>query len=224
MPWRILPRQTTGRLDGPDAVELLKRIYLTSPSHNCPGGAIRAAVAAALSPWGSWNSLRQYDRHRAVRPGPDQSQSVWRQVRAQGWHPASPTSGTRKNITFCARGWSAAACPSLRFPTRYRVGGQRHRLQERRQTPLHPAGGLARRSTGTVDHTDRPTTGGGWGELVCPGWGELVCPAFVWIELGTPIGSQQSQSPSQDTVSPARLPLPPAGKDRQRVRRRPSRA
>ena len=52
--------------------KLLKRIYLTSPSHNWPvwsccgailaGSACQNAVASALSPWRSWNNLRQYLR------------------------------------------------------------------------------------------------------------------------------------------------------------------
>ena len=48
--------------------------------------------------------------------------------------------------------------PSLK-PAPYWIRG-------RSQTPLHPAGGLGRRSTGALDHTDRPTTGSGGGELV----------------------------------------------------------
>ena len=57
----------------------MKRIYLTSPNHNWPvwspyqvrgrlcgailaGSACQNAVASALSPWRSWNNLRQYLR------------------------------------------------------------------------------------------------------------------------------------------------------------------
>ena len=87
------------------------------------------------------------------------SPKLWQQIRAQGWHPYMRYP---KNVTFCAEGGRRLPRPSLRFPSRYCVDWPGNRLQRRRRkAPLHPAGGLVRRTGGAVDHPDRPSTGGG---------------------------------------------------------------
>ena len=92
------------------------------------------------------------------------SPKLWRQIRAQslprtgygGWYPYVRYP---KNITFCA--------PDPSFPNLIPRGSVVEPLSKGRgQTPLHPAGGLVRRPAGTLDHTDRPSSGSGEGELV----------------------------------------------------------
>ena len=54
------------------------------------------------------------------------SPKLWKQIRAQGWHPCMRY---RKNITFCADGGKRLPALRLRLPSRHRLGGQRHRLR-----------------------------------------------------------------------------------------------
>ena len=92
------------------------------------------------------------------------SPKLWQQIRAQGWHPYMRVSEKRH---FLRRWRPASAGAGLRSPSRYRLDRRRNRLrQRRRQTPLHPAGGLVRGTGGAVDHPDRPSAGGSRGELV----------------------------------------------------------
>ena len=93
------------------------------------------------------------------------SPKLWKQILAQGWHPYRRY---LKNVTCCAEGGPAAAGACLRSTSGYRVDRERNCFrQSRRKTPLHPAGGLVRGTGGAVDHPDRPSAGGSWGELVC---------------------------------------------------------
>ena len=92
------------------------------------------------------------------------SPKLWKQILAQGWHPYMRYPKKRH---FLCRERPAAARPRLRSPSRYCLDWPGNRLQHRRrQTPLHPAGGLVRGTGGAVDHPDRPSAGGSRGELV----------------------------------------------------------
>ena len=92
------------------------------------------------------------------------SPKLWKQIRAHGWHPYMRYP---KKHHLLRRGWSKVAGPRLRSPSRYRLDRPGHRLRTgHRQTPLHPAGGLVRRTGGTVGDPDRPAPGPGRGELV----------------------------------------------------------
>ena len=92
---------------------------------------------------------------------------------------------------FLRRGRSAAAGPRLRFPSGYRLDRERDRFrQRRRQTPLHPAGGLVRGTGGAVDHPDRPAAR--------PSWGELVRTALldrVGVQGGQELGLAMAKDP-----------------------------
>ena len=91
------------------------------------------------------------------------SPKLWRQIRAQGWHPYMRY---RKNVTFCA---PAAGCPHSIVSRPDTLDWPRHRLQHpQRKTPLHPVGGLVRRAGRTLDHPHRPATGGRRTQLVRP--------------------------------------------------------
>ena len=100
------------------------------------------------------------------------SPKLWNQIRAQSLPPAT-TGGlaslheVSEKRHLLRRGRLAAAGARLRSPSRHRLDWPGNRLrQRRRQTPLHPAGGLVRGTGGAVDHPDRPAAGPGWGELV----------------------------------------------------------
>ena len=100
------------------------------------------------------------------------SPKLWKQIRAQSLPPttigglASLHEVSEKRHLLC-RERTAAARPRLRSSSRYRLDWPGNRFQHRRrQTPLHPAGGLVRGTGGAVDHPDRPSAGGSRGELV----------------------------------------------------------
>ena len=66
------------------------------------------------------------------------SPKLWKQIRAQGWHPGMRY---RKNVTFCAVG--GKRLPALAFVPvpRHRLDRSRRRLRSsNRPAPLHPAG------------------------------------------------------------------------------------
>ena len=92
------------------------------------------------------------------------SPKLWKQILAQGWHPYMRYP---KNVTFCAEG--GRRLPARAFvsrPDTAWIGSGTAFGSSRRQTPLHPAGGLVRGTGGAVDHPDRPAAGPMWGELV----------------------------------------------------------
>ena len=94
------------------------------------------------------------------------SPKLWRQIRAQGWHPYMRY---RKNVQLLRPRRPPVARTALRFPSRYSLDWPRHRLQHpHRKTPLHPAGGLVRRAGRTLDHPHRPAAGGRRTQLVRP--------------------------------------------------------
>ena len=101
------------------------------------------------------------------------SPKLWQQIRSQGWHPGMRY---REEHHFLRRRRQTIARPALRFPSRYRLGRPGHRLQHPQgQTPLHPAGGLVRRTGGTwIILTDLPP------KEVGVSWYALR----FWIELG----------------------------------------
>ncbi len=170
------------------------------------GSAGQNAVASALSPWGSWNNLRQYLREWLYdggdRTSPCQTQldvtlcfapllrwvrAWWRSGRlALAIDPtlkgdqttaivisvlyrscAIPVAWRIRKATQRGSWMDPTARPALRFPSRYRLGRPGHRLQDPQgPTPLHPAGGLVRRTGGTLDHPHRPASKGSRRQLV----------------------------------------------------------
>ena len=100
------------------------------------------------------------------------SPKLWQQIRSQSLPPAT-TGGLASRYAlpeehhFLRRRRQTIARPALRFPSRYRLGRPGHRLQHPQgQTPLHPAGGLVRRTGGTLDHPHRPASKGSRRQLV----------------------------------------------------------
>ena len=92
------------------------------------------------------------------------SPKLWQQIRSQGWHPGMRY---RKNITFCADGGKRLPAQRFVIPSRYRLGRPGHRLQHPQgQTPLHPHGGLVRRTGETLGHPHRPASKGSRRQLV----------------------------------------------------------
>ncbi len=88
------------------------------------------------------------------------SPKLWQQIRSLASRYALPHHFLRRRRQTIAR-------PALRFPSRYRLGRPGHRLQHPQgQTPLHPAGGLVRRTGGTLDHPHRPASKGSRRQLV----------------------------------------------------------
>ena len=100
------------------------------------------------------------------------SPKLWQQILSQSLPPAT-TGGLASLYAlpeehhFLRRRRQTIARPALRFPSRYRLGRPGHRLQHPQgQTPLHPAGGLVRRTGGTLDHPHRPASKGSRRQLV----------------------------------------------------------
>ena len=91
------------------------------------------------------------------------SPKLWKQIRAQGWHPCMRY---RNNITFCADG--GKRLPARRFVSVPDTAwiGRAPPSAPPRPTPLHPAGGLVRPAGGTLDHPHRPAAGSSGSELV----------------------------------------------------------
>ena len=118
-----------------------------------------SGTAAGAGPGGAPGN----DRNRPVRPRLGQPQVV---ATDHGSGLASLHEVSQKHHLL--RRWRPpAARASLCPPSGYRVGREGHRLwRPRRQTPLHPAGGLVCRAAGTMDHPDRSSSGSSRGELV----------------------------------------------------------
>ena len=100
------------------------------------------------------------------------SPKLWKQIPAQSLPPAtigglaSLHEVSEKRHLLCPERPPTAGA-RLRSSSRYRLDWPGNRFQHRRrQTPLHPAGGLVRGTGGAVDHPDRPSAGGSRGELV----------------------------------------------------------
>ena len=112
-----------------------------------------SGTAAGPGPGGAQGN----DRGGAVRPGPGQSEVVETDT---GSRVASLHEVSEKHHFLCP-GRPQAAGASLRPPAGYGLDRSGYRFRHRRrQTPLHPAGGLVRRAGGAVGHIDRPSSGG----------------------------------------------------------------
>ena len=100
------------------------------------------------------------------------SPKLWQQICAQSLPPATtgglaPRYALSEEHHLLRRRRQTIARPALPFPSRYRLGRSGRRLQHPQgQTPLHPYGGLVRRTGGTLGHPHRPASKGSRRQLV----------------------------------------------------------